>query len=67
MALTENSLVDQIEVLSTGHIQVREANQVLRDGEVIAQTFHRYVLEPNSDLTGQPDKVVAIAQAAWQF
>lgn len=63
--LTEESLIDQIEVLSTGHIQVRQANRVLRDGEVIAQTFHRHVIEPNGDLTGQDPKVVAIAQAAW--
>lgn len=65
MALTEEFIIDQIEVLSTGHIQVRQANRVLRDGEVIATTFHRHVIEPNGDLSNEDEKVKAIALAAW--
>ena len=66
MALSEQTLIDQIEVISNGTIQVREANIVLREGTEIARTFHRYCLDPNSDLTGQPEKVVDIALAAWK-
>jgi len=66
MALSEQKLIDQIEVTSNGTIQVREANIVLREGTEIARTFHRYCLDPNSDLTGQPEKVVDIALAAWK-
>lgn len=65
MALSEQTLVDQIEITRNGTIQVREANLVLRDGTEIAKTFHRYCLHPGADLTGQPAQVAAIATAAW--
>jgi hypothetical protein len=36
------------------------------DGEVVkASTFRRYFLTPGSDLAGQPDQVVAVANAVW--
>ncbi len=63
--LTERSTVSLVEVTPNGTIQVRIANQIL-DGETVkAQTFHRYCLAPGSDLTGEPDQVVAIANAVW--
>lgn len=64
--LTKTTTVDRVEVLSaSGHIQVRERISVLEDGSEISATFHRYVLEKNADLTGQPDEVRSIAEAAW--
>ena len=63
--LSEQKLIDQIEITRDGSIQVREANLVLRDGTEIAKTFHRYCLHPGADLTGQPAQVAAIATAAW--
>lgn len=65
MSLTETKLIDKIEITENGSVQIREANRILKDGEQIAQTFHRYVLTPGQDLTGQPAKVVAICNAAW--
>jgi DNA-binding transcriptional LysR family regulator len=65
MALSETKVVDQITVTENGTILYREATRVLRDGEQIAQTYHRTSLIPAQDLTGQPENVVAIATAAW--
>jgi hypothetical protein len=65
MALEEVSVVDKIEVLLNGQIQVRRRDQVLKDGVEIAATFHRHVLSPGDDLTGQDPRVVAIAEATW--
>lgn len=65
MSLSEQNIIDQLEVTRNGTIQVREANLVLRDGTEIAKTFHRYCLHPGADLTGQPAQVAAIANAAW--
>ena len=65
MALTETKVIDQITVTENGIVQVREATRILKDGEQIAQTYHRTSLTPGQDLTGQPDNVVAIATAAW--
>jgi hypothetical protein len=49
MALTERTVVDQLEVLRDGTVQVREAIEVLRDGVVIAQQYHRYVIPIEDD------------------
>jgi hypothetical protein len=65
MALTETKTVDQITVTENGIVLYREATRILKDGEQIAQTFHRTSLTPAQDLTGQPANVVAICNAAW--
>jgi hypothetical protein len=65
MALTEETVVDKIEVLESGAIQVRQVIRVLEDGEVLSQSYHRHVLSPGDDLTNESSKVVAVAIAAW--
>jgi len=63
--LTERSTLSLVEITPNGTIQVRLANQIMDGEKVKAQTFHRYCLAPGSDLTGEPDQVVAIANAVW--
>ena len=65
MALSEEKVIDQITVVENGTIQYREATRIIKDGEQIAQTYHRSSLAPASDLTDVPANVVAIANAAW--
>ena len=65
MALIKEVVIDKIEVLESGSIQVRQATRVLEDGEVLSTSYHRHVLEKNADLTNEDPKVVAIATAAW--
>lgn len=65
MALTKTTVVDQITVTENGIVLYREATRILKDGEQIAQTFHRSSLTPGQDLTGVPDSVVAICNTAW--
>jgi hypothetical protein len=65
MALIERKIIDLIEVLETGHLQIREANLVERDGVVIAKTFHRYVIAPGEDVSDKEQKIQDIAAAAW--
>ncbi len=65
MALTETKVIDKIEVVENGTVQVREATRILKDGEQIAQTFHRWSFAPGSDVSSMPANVQAIAQAAW--
>ena len=65
MALEEKSVVDKIEVLLQGQIQVRRRDQILKDGTEIAATYHRHVLSPGDDLTNEDPRVVAIAEATW--
>jgi len=65
MALTENKLIDKIELVENGFIQVRQATIIERDGEFVSRTFHRWVLTPDSDISGQEQKVQDICNAAW--
>jgi len=65
MAFIETKTVDQITVTENGIVLYREATRILKDGEQIAQTYHRTSLTPAQDLTGQPANVVAICNAAW--
>ena len=65
MALSEQSIIDQIEVTRNGSVNVRRADLVLKDGVEIAKTYHRHVLSPGDDLANEDAKVVAIAQATW--
>ena len=65
MALTENKVIDQITVTENGTVLYREATRILKDGEQIAQTYHRTSLVPAQDLTGQPANVVSICNIVW--
>lgn len=65
MSFNETKVIDQITVTESGTVLYREATRISKDGEQIAQTFHRTSLTPGQDLTGQPANVAAIAQAAW--
>ena len=65
MALTKETIVDKIEVLELGQVQVRTATRVLEDGVALSSSFHRHVLAPGDDLTEQDAKVSAIATATW--
>jgi DNA-binding transcriptional LysR family regulator len=65
MSLQEVKVIDQITVTESGIVLYREATRILKDGDQIAQTYHRTSLTPGQDLTGQPANVVAICNVAW--
>ncbi len=65
MALTKEIVVDKVEVLEMGQLQVRTATRVLEDGVQLSSSFHRHVLAPGDDLSEQDAKVSAIATATW--
>mgnify|MGYP007007679647 CR=1 FL=1 len=66
MALTETKAIDKIELVGAHAIlQVREATTIMRDGEEIAKTYHRWSFEPGADISEMPANVQAIAAAAW--
>ena len=61
MALTKQTITDKIEsVRVQDHyvLQVREAVQVLEDGNLLSQSFHRYTLAPDADVSTISDAVV---------
>ena len=63
MALTKQTITDKIETVAVNSgshyvLQVREAIQVLEDGELLSQNFHRYTLAPDHDVSTISDPVV---------
>jgi hypothetical protein len=65
MALTEKTEIDRIEIANQWNIQVRQATIIERNGEFVSRTFHRWVLNPDMDISGQEQKVQDICNVAW--
>jgi len=65
MALSKETVVDQITVTENGIVLYREATRIMEDGNQLSQTYHRTSLTPAQDLTGHPANVVAICNVAW--
>lgn len=63
--LEKIKVISKIEVAEFGHVQVRESIRIVEDGQILSESYHRYVLSPGDSLDGQPEQVKAIAQAAW--
>ena len=53
--------VDLIEVVENGSIQVRTKTAIKEDGIEISSKFHRHVVVPGADVSGEDAKVQAIA------
>ena len=53
--------VDLIEVVENGCIQVRTKTAIKEDGVEISSKFHRHVVVPGADVSGEDAKVQAIA------
>lgn len=65
MALTKETVVDQITVEENGIVLYREATKILEDDVEISKKYHRSSLTPAQDLTGIPANVVAICNTVW--
>ena len=61
MALEKIISVDLIEVIENGCIQVRTKTAIKEDGVEISSKFHRHVVAPGADVSGEDAKVQAIA------
>ena len=66
MALTERTEEDKIEIVGQfKSLQIRTATIVERDGEELTRAFHRKVLAPDADVSGESAEVRGIADAVW--
>jgi hypothetical protein len=55
--------VDQIEVVSSGIVQVRTKTLTIENGQVIGQMLHRHVVVPGNDYSNEDARVQAICAA----
>lgn len=60
--LTKLNVIDKIEILVNNCIQVRIANQIIENGEVISTSFFRKVIQPGENYSREDDKIRAICQ-----
>ena len=65
MALEKQTVTGQIEVGELGTIGLRTDTVVLDDGVELNRSFHRKVLAPGDDVSGEDAKVQAVANAVW--
>jgi len=66
MALTKQKVQDKIEIVSEHkHIQIRYANQILEDGNIISSSYERTVVSCGDWEKAGEHNITALAQALW--
>ena len=60
MALEKVQIVDRIEVIEDGSVQVRTKTAIMEDGKQISGNFHRHVVAPGDDYSNEDERVKAI-------
>ena len=74
MALTKETVVDKIEVMEMGQVQVRTATRIKEDGTQLSQAYSRHLVMPSTktdgswadtDISGEDARVQAVANATW--
>jgi hypothetical protein len=61
--LEKIEIVDRIEVIENGCVQVRTKTAIKEDGVEISSKFHRHVVAPGDDYSGEDARVQAICAA----
>ena len=61
--LEKVTVVDRIEVLDNGSVQVRTKTAIMEDGKQISGNFHRHVVAPGDDYSAEDARVQAICAA----
>lgn len=61
--LEKVTVVDRIEVVENGSVQVRTKTAIMEDGKQISGNFHRHVVAPGDDYAGEDARVQAICAA----
>ena len=64
MAITKRTELKE-EILPNKTIQIRTTTIVEEDGAELARSYHRHVVHPGDDVTGETQEVQAIANALW--
>ena len=61
--LEKVTVVDRIEVVENGSVQVRTKTAIMEDGKQISGNFHRHVVAPGDDYSAEDARVQAICAA----
>ena len=61
--LEKIEVVDRIEAIESGAVQIRTATRIMEDGKQISCTFHRHVVAPGDDYSKEDTRVQGICAA----
>ncbi len=62
MSLEKNTVIDKIEIVENGTVQVRQATIITEDGNQLSRTFHRWCITPGEDYSTQEQQVQDICK-----
>ena len=66
MALTKEIKCDKIEIVGDFKaVQCRQATIIKEDGVELSRSFHRHVLHPDSDISGEPQETQDVCNSVW--
>jgi hypothetical protein len=64
--ITKRTITDKIEIVGDyRHVQVRTATVIEEDGVELSRSFHRHVVSPTDDYSGETDEVKAVCEAVF--
>lgn len=63
MTLKKQIVVDLIEIIENGCVQVRTATKIIEGGKELSRTLHRHVVAPGDDYSAEDDRVQAVCAA----
>jgi hypothetical protein len=64
MALDKQTLIDKIEIVENGTVQVREATIITENGNQVSRTYHRWTIVPGQDYSTQEQQVQDICKVS---
>ena len=65
MALEKTQVIGSMEIGELSQISVRTDTVIKDDGNEISRSFHRHVVVPTDDVSGEDAKVQAVANSLW--
>ena len=64
MTLEKSTIIDKIEIVGPyRHIQIRTATVIMENDVELSRSYHRRVITPGDDLSGETSEVVNISSA----
>ena len=66
MALGKTTTDDKIEIVGDyKHLNIRTATIISEDGTELSRSFHRRVITPDAEVSGESAEIRGIAAAGW--
>ena len=65
MAMTKKITYDYEVRGEYKHIQERQKTAIMEDGNELSSSYHRRVLTPDADVSGESDELKGMASALW--